>query len=330
MSFIFGGGGSSGGGGGASSGTQVSIAREAPEVEARKLSLYDQALKLAQSPVPLPAYQVAGPPPNMQAGFNLAGQTGTGAGALTSGIGALGTGISTLGSATGALGGAQTLAGQAPNISQFYNPYQSYVTDEINRQAQIRQNELGAEAVQSGAFGGARQGVASAELDRARLNQIGLSQAGGYTQALGAAQRQQQLGVQTGLQAGQQYGTTGQQYGALGTQYGQMGQAQQGMQQQDISNLMQAGGVQQQLGQQALEAQRMTTMTRAYEPYQRLEFMKGLMTNLPTGQSAMTATTAPGTNPFAQAVGTGIGAYAAYNMANRQPSNINIGQPYKQ
>ena len=302
MSFIFGGGSSGGGGGGPTSGTQVSIAREAPEVEARKLSLYDQALKLAQSPVPLPAYQVAGPPPNMQAGFNLAGQTGVGAGTLTSGI--------------GALGGAQTLAGAAPNISQFYNPYQSYVTDEINRQAQIRQNELGAEAVQSGAFGGARQGVASAELDRARLNQIGLSQAGGYTQALGAAQRQQQLGVQTGLQSGQLYG--------------QLGQAQQGMQQQDISNLMQAGGVQQQLGQQALEAQRMTTMTRAYEPYQRLEFMKGLMTNLPTGQSAVTATTAPGTNPFAQAVGTGIGAYAAYNMANRQPSNINIGQPYKQ
>jgi len=236
----------------------------------------------------------------MQAGFNLAGQTGTGAGAMTSG--------------TGAIGGAQTLAGQAPNISQFYNPYQSYVTDEINRQSEMRQNQLGAEAVQSGAFGGARQGVASAELDRARLNQIGLSQAGGYTQALGAAQRQQQLGVQTGLQSGQLYG--------------QMGQAQQGMQQQDISNLMQAGGVQQQLGQQALEAQRMTTMTRQYEPYQRLEFMKGLMTNLPTGQSAVTATTAPGTNPFAQAVGTGIGAYAAYNMANRPQSNIQVGGTY--
>ena len=197
------------------------------------------------------------------------------------------------------------------------NPYQSYVTDEINRQADMRQNQLGAEAVQSGAFGGARQGVASAELDRARLNQIGLSQAGGYSQALGAAQRQQQLGIQTGMQAGQAYGA--------------LGQAQQGMQQRDIGSLLQAGGVQQQLGQQALEAQRMTTMTRAYEPYQRLEFMKGLMTNLPTGQSAMTATTAPGTNPFAQAVGTGIGAYAAYNMANRPASNINIGgqQQYK-
>jgi len=300
MSFIFGGGGG-GGGQQPASGTQVSIAREAPEVEARKLGLYDQALKLAQSPVQLPAYQVAAPPPLQQAGFTAAGTTGVGAGALTSGL--------------GALGGAQTLAAQTPTtagLAPYMNPYQSYVTDEINRQAQMRQNQLGAEAVQSGAYGGARQGVASAELDRARLNQIGLSQAGGFSQAMGAYQRQQQLGTQTGLQAAQGYGG--------------LGQAQQGMQQRDIGSLLQAGGIQQQLGQQALEAQRMTTMTRQYEPYQRLEFMKGLMTNLPTGQSAMTATTAPGTNPFAQAVGTGIGAYAAYNMANRPTSNINIGQ----
>ena len=317
MSFIFGGGGG-GGGQQPASGTQVSIAREAPEIESRKLGLYDQALKLAQSPVQLPAYQVAAPPPLQQAGFTAAGTTGVGAGALTSGLGALGSGAT-------ALSGAQTLAAQTPTtagLAPYMNPYQSYVTDEINRQAQIRQNELSAQAVHSGAYGGGREGVASAELDRARLNQVGLSQAGGFSQALGAYQRQQQLGTQTGLQAAQGYAGQAQAYGGLG-------QAQQGMQQRDIGSLLQAGGVQQQLGQQALEAQRMTTMTRQYEPYQRLEFMKGLMTNLPTGQSAMTATTAPGTNPFAQAVGTGIGAYAAYNMANKQPSNINIGQPYQ-
>ena len=316
MSFIFGGGGG-GGGQQPASGTQVSIAREAPEIESRKLGLYDQALKLAQSPVQLPAYQVAAPPPLQQAGFTAAGTTGVGAGALTSGLGALGSGAT-------ALSGAQTLAAQTPTtagLAPYMNPYQSYVTDEINRQAQIGKNQLGAQAVQSGAFGGARQGVAEAELERARLNQVGLSQAGGFSQALGAYQRQQQLETQTGLQAAQGYAGQAQAYGGLG-------QAQQGMQQRDIGSLLQAGGVQQQLGQQALEAQRMTTMTRQYEPYQRLEFMKGLMTQLPTGQSAMTATTAPGTNPFAQAVGTGIGAYAAYNMANKQPSNINIGQPY--
>jgi len=303
MSFIFGGGGG-GGGSGPQTGTQTSIAREAPEIEARKLSLYDQALKLAQSPVQLPAYQIAAPPPLQQDAFTMAGTTGVGAGALTSGI--------------GAIGGAQTLAGQTPTtagLAPYMNPYQSYVTDEITRQAQMKTNQLGAEAVQSGAFGGARQGVAEAEIERARLNQVGLSQAGGFSQAMGAYQRQQQLGVQSGLQAGQAYGG--------------LGQAQQGMQQRDIQSMMQAGGVQQQLGQQALEAQRMTTMTRQYEPYQRLEFMKGLMTNLPTGQSAMTATTAPGTNPFAQAVGTGIGAYAAYNMANRPQSNIQVGGTYQ-
>ena len=313
MSFIFGGGG----GGGSqqpASGTQVSIAREAPEIESRKLGLYDQALKLAQTPVQLPAYQVAAPPPLQQAGFTAAGTTGVGAGALTSGLGALGSGAT-------ALSGAQTLAAQTPTtagLAPYMNPYQSYVTDEISRQAQLAKNQLGADAVQSGAFGGARQGVAEAEIERARLNQVGLSQAGGFSQALGAYQRQQQLGTQTGLQAAQGYAGQAQAYGGLG-------QAQQGMQQRDIGSLLQAGGVQQQLGQQALEAQRMTTMTRQYEPYQRLEFMKGLMTNLPTGQSAMTATTAPGTNPFAQAVGTGIGAYAAYNMANRPAGNINIG-----
>ena len=73
-----------------------------------------------------------------------------------------------------------------------------------------------------------------------------------------------------------------------------------------------------QQGQQALDASRQTELARSYEPYQRLEFLKGIMTNMPTSQSAVTATTAPGTNPFAQAAGTGIGAYAAYNMANKK------------
>jgi hypothetical protein len=99
---------------------------------------------------------------------------------------------------------------------------------------------------------------------------------------------------------------------------GALGGQQQAMQQADIASLLQAGGVQRALGQQALDAQRQTELARSYEPYQRLEFLKGIMTNLPTSQSAVTATTAPGTNPLAQAAGTGIGAYAAYNMTQRR------------
>ena len=44
--------------------------------------------------------------------------------------------------------GALQTGMQAPNISQFFNPFQSYVTDEINRQAAMAQNQLGAQAVQ--------------------------------------------------------------------------------------------------------------------------------------------------------------------------------------
>ena len=303
MSFMFGGGGS-GGGGGATTGTQTTIAREAPEVEARKLSLYDEALKLAQTPVQLPGYQVAPPTQLEQTGFGLAGTTGVGAGGVTTGMGTLGTGVSQVGTAMQ----APTTAGLAP----YFNPYESYVTDEINRQSQMRQTELGAQAVASGAFGGGRQGVASAELDRARLNQIGQLRAQGFQTALGGFQRQQQ----TGLQGAAMYGQMGQAQAGMGQQQQQMAQA-------DISSSLQAGGIQRQLGQQALEAQRMTGLQRQYEPYQRLEFMKGLMTNLPTGQSAMTATTAPGTNPLAQAAGAGIGAYAAYQMANK-PQQIKM------
>ena len=288
------GGGGSGGGGGASSGTQETIQREAPGVESRKLALYDEAVALAQKPVSIPAYQVAGPTGLEQTGFQQAATTGVGQQAVGQGITSLQAGLGS--------------AFQAPNVSQFFNPYQQYVTDEINRQAQLGQQQLSAEAVKSGAFGGGRQGIAQAELERARIGQVGQAQAAGFGAALQAAQQQQGLQAQTGLQAGQQFG--------------QFGAQQQAMQQGDIQSLLQAGGVQRALGQQALEAQRATSLAQQYEPYQRVEFLKNVMTNLPTGQSSITATTAPGSNPLAQAAGAGLGAYTAYNLMKRKEGGL--------
>jgi hypothetical protein len=273
--------GGGGGGGVPANTTAVQTVREAPEIEARKLALYDEAAKLAQQPISLPAIQVAAPSQLQQTGFGMAGQTGVGQQAAQQGIASL----------------QQAAAG--PNISQFYNPYQSYVLDEINRQAGQQQNQLSAQAVQAGAFGGGREGVQRAELQRATQANIGQAQQQGFNTALQAAQQQQQVG----LGAGQ---------ALLGA-----GAQQQAMQQGDIQSLLQAGGIQQQLGQQALEASRQTQLQQAYEPYQRTEFLKNIMTNLPTTQSSVTATTAPGSNPLAQAVGTGLGAYAAYNIAKK-------------
>jgi hypothetical protein len=282
---IFGGGGG-GGGGGSSSGTQTSIAREAPGVEARKLALYDEAAGLAKTPVSLPGVQVAPISALEQAGITQAGQTGVGAGTVTGGI--------------GAFTGAQQTAAAGPNISQFLNPYQQYVTNEIGRQGQIAQNQLSASAIDAGAFGGGRQGVQQAELQKRTLEAMGQAQAQGFQTALGAAQNQQQLATQTQLAAGQGLG--------------QLGAQQQAMSLADINAQMQAGALQRGIGQQALDAQRATELQRAYEPYQRVEFLKGIMTNLPTTQSTLTATTAPGSNPLGQAAGAGLGAYATYNL----------------
>ena len=282
MSFIFGGGGSAP----ASSGNTQVVQREAPGVEARKLSLYDEAARLAAQPVSLPALQVAPISGIEQAAITQAGQTGVGGAATTAGIGALQAGLQT--------------AAAAPNISQFFNPFQSYVTDEITRQAQMATNRLGAQAVGSGAFGGARQGIAEAEIERARLANIGQARAQGFQTALGAAQQQQAMQSGTEL-------ATGQALGRLGSQ-------QQAMSLADIQAQLQAGGVQRGIGQAQLDAQRSTALQREYEPYQRLEFLKGIMTNLPTTQSTLTATTAPGSNPLGQALGAGLGAYSTYNL----------------
>jgi hypothetical protein len=295
VSGIFGGGSSGGGGGGQQvPSTTTQYIREAPGIEERKLGLMDIASSLAKTPINIPAMQVAPLGALEQQGITASGVTGVGAPTTTAGIGQI----------------LSSLAG--PNINQFLNPYQSYVVDEINRQSQMAQNQLGAQAVQYGAFGGGRQGIAQGELERARLGRVGESMAAGFGQAANLASQQQQIGIQ-GAQ-----------------QLGAFGQMQQGMAQQDINQLMAAGGLQRQLGQQALEATRQTELQRAYEPYQRAEFVKNIYAAGPTSTSAITQTTAPGTgtNPLAQAAGAGLGAYATYSMLNRQPAAATAAMPY--
>ena len=259
--------------------SQTQFVREAPGIEERKIELMDIARQVAQKPIDLPDYQVSGLGALEQQGMTQAGTTGVGAGTVQAGINQV-TG------AAAPIGAAQ--------ISQYLNPFQQYVTGEIGRQGQMMQNQIANQAIQSGAFGGGREGVQQAELQGRTLEAMGRAQQQGFTTALGAAQRQQAVG----LQAGQQLG--------------QLGLGQQQMAQSDINQLFAAGGVQRQLAQQALDAQRQSTLQQQYEPYQRAEFLANLYAAGPKTQSGVTMGTAPSTSPLAQAVGTGIGAFTAY------------------
>jgi len=283
VSSIFGGGGGSSAPAPAPSGgnqfTQ-SVIREAPGIEERKIELMDLARQVAQQPVSIPAMQVSPLSALEQQGITAAGTSGVGAPTVTSGLG-------------------QLLAAQTPNISQFYNPYQSYVIDEINRQAAQARNQLSAQAVGAGAFGGGREGVAIGELERARLGQVGLAQQQGFGTALQAAQQQQQT------------------LGNIGSAMANIGQLQQQMSQNDINQLLAAGGLQRQLAQATLDATRQTQLQQAYEPYQRAEFLSNIYAAGPKSQSGITASTQPTTSPLAQSIGTGIGAFTAFSGLNQ-------------
>jgi len=156
----------------------------------------------------------------------------------------------TLGQGIGALQGAAQMYNPS-GVQKFMNPYQQQVIDEsirqINRQGDMSRQNLQAQATRAGAFGGSREGVQQAELERGLSEQRnaaivgGLSQ--GYNQA--AAQAQQAFEAQQGRQLAQAQGLQG----AAGLQ-GQFGQTQQQQALQQAQALQGIGGL---YGQQSLQ-----------------------------------------------------------------------------
>ena len=259
---------------------QQTYQMEAPEIQARKLGIMDIAGRLAQGETPsyaglqIPTQQIAAFDPQQTQAFDLASQG--------------------IGSYQPYMNLASQYAAKAADptaYQDFMNPYQQEVIGGIESQFDKMQNQAAAQAGQVGAFGGARQGVQTAELGRQRAEAVGQAQAANYQQAQQAAQ--------------QVYGGAAQTQAALGAQ-------QQGMAGQDINTLMQTGGRQQQLGQQAFDVDYKQKLQQMYEPYQRLGFVSDIYQGMPTSASSLTMATSPQANPMSQAIGMGITGLAAY------------------
>ena len=131
------------------------------------------------------------------------------------------------------------------SAAAFMNPYQQQVTQsalqEMRRQGDIARQNLSSQAVRAGAFGGTREGVQRAEMERGLQDVMSQRIFQDYAQNFGQAQqasmgaeeaaRQRQLGVASAMgQLGQQYGNLAGQAGALyGQQAGQFQQLGQGI-----------------------------------------------------------------------------------------------------
>jgi len=351
---------------------QEQIIREAPEIEAIKLGLLQDAKGLAGVPLTLPTQQVAGLSGLQQQAFEDAGQQGgiggyqpllqtgqttlgTGLGTMGTGLGTMGTGLETVGSAFQPVSQAQTAAQGmqglfAPSdLSAYTNPFQQAVIDEtmaeLNRQGEIQQNQLGANAVNAGAFGGSRFGVQEAELGRnlqdARARALAQLNQQNYAQALQSAQQafeaQQArtgqasqllsgIGQLTGQLGAQQAGIGGQQAG-IGAQQAGIGGQQLALaelaQQTGLKDLemQQRLGAQQQGHQQAiLNAQRANAQKQQLEPYSRVAFLSDIYKGAPSTQTSLGSQVAPSPqqpSTFQQIAGLGTGLLGTAAAANQ-------------
>ena len=149
--------------------------------------------------------------------------------------------MDTLGQATSALSGATGAYDPsmvATSFKDFKNPYQQQVIDEsirqINRQGDISRQNLQSQAARAGAFGGSREGVQRAELDRALAEQKNAAIVGalsqGYNQSQAQAQQAFEANKARTLQQAQGYQGIGGLYGQQALQQAQLGQSAAGLQ----------------------------------------------------------------------------------------------------
>ena len=313
---------------------QEQIVREAPEIEALKLGLIRSAKDLSDAPYTLPEQKIAGLSGLQQQAATEAQRPGGIGGYqpfLQTGSETLGTGLATLGQAQAPISSAQqAIAGSGQlfsptNLSAYSNPFQQQVIDttlaEINRQGDIARNQLAAQGVGAGAFGGSRLGIQGAELDRnladSRARALAQLNSQNFTQALGSAQssfenqqrRQQAQSQLFGGIAGL-YGSLGGQQAAIAGQQLGLGQLTQSAAVRDLATQQQLGQEQQRQQQAELDAERGNIQRQLFAPYSRVSFLSDIYKGAPSTQTVLGSQVSPSTptpSAFQQVAGVGTG-----------------------
>ena len=186
-------------------------------------------------------------------------------------------------------------------IAARMNPYQQAVIDiqkrEALRDAEKLQQQIGAQAVGAGAYGGSRQALIESELARQQGQRLADIQAVGSQQAYDTAMEQLAADRAASLAAGQQFAT-------LGGQQQQLGLA-------GLGALETVGGTRQAQQQKALDIAYEDFARETTRPSQQVQEMSSVLRgfNLPvsTYTTAQQQTQQPGLGQ--QLLGAGLGVY---------------------
>jgi len=264
--------------------------------------------------------------------FGQAGEYVTGGGeALYRGLGSLGEAASFFGPAASYVTSGAGMYRPQDYISEFMSPYTEEVVQrsmaDIEREGDVARQRAAAQAVGAGAFGGSRQGLQAAEVERAILDtkakQAAALRQAGYGQALESSQNAYQQAQTRALEAGRLLGGLGQSFGQIGTQYGQLGQqyGQLGGTTADIGRVYSAlapadlatmygyGEAERQFRQQQLDLARQEQMRPLQQTLLPYNYAYSVLSGTPSASlySQYTSQTQPATNPYL----AGLGAYTA-------------------
>jgi hypothetical protein len=217
------------------------------------------------------------------------------------------------------------------------DPYAQLVSQdaltEMNRQRDMAANQIRANQVGQGAFGGARGELELAELQRNATEQQGRryyeDMSRNFTQAQNAFQNQQtrqqnaaSLMGNIGAQQGQTGSQLAQGIGQFGTAQSNYGNTAQGLLSNQQQLLSQFGAQNQQQAQRELDAQRQTDLQQAYEPFQRISYTSDIFKpNIGSASSSIGMNVAPSPSPFSQFMGAGV-AGLGINKALGDPFGI--------
>jgi len=230
-------------------------------------------------------------------------------------------GLATTAATAGGLGSFQPYLTAAQNLTgpmsatqqqQYMSPYQSQVMEaslaEFDRNAAINRQQISDQAVQSGAFGGGREGVMQSEYQLGSDRNRALLQAGmlqeGFNQA--QAQRGQDLKTQLGLMS-----------------------AVPGLQTDRISTLGQLGAMNQAQTQAGLDATREANRMSAFMPQEQMDRFAGQVTGLMGGYPAQYQTTnIPNPTPLQTAVGLGTAGAGIFRALGQGARDFSLlGEP---
>jgi len=205
------------------------------------------------------------------------------------------------------LQGAQAATGPQA-YQEFMSPYQSQVMDaslaEFDRNSAMQQQQISQSAIQSGAFGGGREGVAQAEYMRGSDMNRAQLQAGLLNQGFGQAQQaaQQQFNNQQGL-----------------------AQLVPGLQGTDISRLGSLGALNQAQTQAGFDATREANRAAAFQPQEQLQNYGNLVTGIMGGMqgTGTQSTNIPNPTPLQTALGVGTTLAGIYGGL-KNPGKVNF------